>query len=131
MQSVRKLDDIAVVAREVRALPNSLDGGQDSPLVMDKAQIRFDVEVRAGGSAAKDTAVALVPEIVLEGIFSDLWVPLADHVFGLVADELPHIGPDVPASEVVEAPVSFDGGDLAIVVVVAVISSSNELLVNS
>lgn len=131
MQSVRKLNDIAIVARQSRTLPDSLDSRQDRSLVVDKAQIRLDVEVRAGGSAAENAAVALVPEITLEGIFSDLWVPLTDDVLTLVADEFPHVGAHVPAPQVVEVPVSFDGGDLAVMVVVAVISSSNELLVNS
>jgi len=130
VQSVRKLNDVGVVARQIRALPDSLNSWQNRALVMNKAQIWLDIEVGAGGSAAEDTAVALVPEIILEGIFSDFWIPLANHVLGLIADELPHVGAHVPPSEVVESPVGFHGGDLAVVVIVVVIGGSDELLVN-
>lgn len=63
----------------------------------------------------------MVPKVVLEGVFRDLWVPAPNHVFGLISDILPDIGTDVPSSEMVQLPVCFDRGDLAVVIVVAVV----------
>lgn len=86
--------------------------------------------MRAGGRAAETTAIALVPEVLLERIFGDRRVPLSDDVFGPVAYEFPDVGSDVPAAEVVEFPVCFDGGDFAVVVVVAVVCGAHELFVD-
>lgn len=93
---------------------------------MDQIQVWRDIGVRGIEFTAEDTAVTLVPVVVLKGVSSDLFVPFTNLVTSLAGDKFPNVGAYVPAAQMMQAPVSLDRRELAVVVVIGVICRTNK-----
>lgn len=131
MEGIRELDDVLVVVGKAGSVPELGNGRKDGTVATtEDAQVGSDVQVGGIGVTAEDTAVALVPVVVLEDVAGDLAAPLANLVTSLGANEAPDVGTDVPTAEGVEIPVGLDGRKLGVVVVEGVVLGADELLGN-
>lgn len=114
-------------SRKVLATPLLDDGGENGPA----GAGRLDVDV---GSLVGGGLEVLVERAGVGAVEEDGRVgvggggPGADVVAGLLADEVEDVGADVEAAEGVKVPVGLDGGDLGVVVVVAVVLGAVEML---
>jgi hypothetical protein len=115
----------SLVVRATLITPLLSNGGQDSPQRVRRLDVDIRSRVRSGFEVLVErTGVARVEEDGRAGV-SGL-VPVANVVASLLANEIEDIGSDVEASESVEIPVGFDGGDFGVVVVVVGVFGSDE-----
>lgn len=74
--------------------------------------------------AAEHTTIALIPVVVLQRVARDAIAPAADLITRFARNKIPDISADVPATQVVEAPVSLHRGEVRVVVVEVVVDGA-------
>lgn len=126
VEVVGQLDDVAVVVGQAAALPGVLDLRQHGAAVVDQVHVGRHKRVRRVPVVVEHAAVALVSKVRLERVLRYVLVPHARLVARLVAHRRPHVGPDVPPAERVQAPVGLHRRDLAVVVVVVRVLVADE-----
>ena len=115
IRSIRNLELAVVIILALLANPLVLDSRERSAPIASRMAIGHWLR-RPFPLRVEDTGVRGVEVAVLE---IGRRVPGADLVACVLADVLEDVGADVPASERVEVPVCFYGGDFGVVVVVA------------
>lgn len=127
MVHIRQLNDVLIVVGQLTAVPNFRNGRKNRSTILHKGQIRRGVSMCGVIGVAPHSTVALIPQIGAEGSSSDLGVPCTNCISGLSTYELPNICSHVPSSKGVEVPICLDSRQLAIMVVVTAVGSSNQV----